>query len=100
MTISAILNGFHHRVISVGDVKIHAVIGGDGPPVVLLHGFPQTWSAWRKVMPALATTHTVVAVDLRGAGRSDNRQGGYDKASLAADAHGVMEALGFEHYAV
>jgi pimeloyl-ACP methyl ester carboxylesterase len=97
---SATLEGFRHRVISVGDDKIHAVVGGDGPPVVLIHGFPQTWWAWRKVMPGLATNHTVVAVDLRGAGHSDNPQGGYDKASLAADVHGVMETLGFDHYAV
>jgi pimeloyl-ACP methyl ester carboxylesterase len=42
------------RMVRVGDVNIHAVIGGDGPPLVLLHGFPQTWWAWRKMMPLLA----------------------------------------------
>jgi pimeloyl-ACP methyl ester carboxylesterase len=93
------LDGFRHRMVRVGDINIHAVIGGKGPPLVLLHGFPQTWWEWRKMMPLLAERHTVVAVDLRGAGHSDNPQGGYDKASLAADVHGVMEALGFERYA-
>jgi len=97
---SKTLDGFCHRMVRVGDVNIHAVIGGDGPPLVLLHGFPQTWWAWRKMMPLLAVKRTVVAVDLRGAGHSDSPQGGFDKASLAADVHSVMEALGFERYAV
>jgi pimeloyl-ACP methyl ester carboxylesterase len=79
---------------------MHAVIGGNGPPLVLIHGFPQTWWEWRHVMPALAKRHTVVALDLRGAGHSDKPQGGYDKASLAGDVHGLMTALGFEKYAV
>ncbi len=79
---------------------MHAVIGGNGPPLVLIHGFPQTWWEWRHMMPQLAIRHTVVAVDLRGAGHSDKPQGGYDKASLAGDVHGVMTVLGFDKYAV
>ena len=94
------LKGFRHELVPVGGVQIHAVIGGEGPPLVLLHGFPQTWWEWRKMMPMLARHRTVVAVDLRGAGHSDAPQGGYDKATLAADVHGVMEHLGFERYAV
>jgi len=94
------VEGFTHRIVLVGDVKMHAVIGGNGPPLVLIHGFPQTWWAWRHMMPQLASRHTVVAVDLRGAGHSDKPQGGYDKASLAGDVHGVMTALGFDKYAV
>ena len=94
------VEGFRHRLVRVGDVNIHAVIGGEGSPLVLLHGFPQTWWEWRKMMPLLARHHTVVAVDLRGAGHSDSPQAGYDKASLAADVHGVMESLGFPRYAV
>lgn len=94
------IEGFAHRVLRVGDVKIHAVVGGEGPPVVLLHGFPQTWWEWRTIMPKLAQRHTVVALDLRGAGQSDCPQGGYDKATLADDVAGAMSALGFEQYAV
>jgi pimeloyl-ACP methyl ester carboxylesterase len=94
------LEGFRHRMVRAGDVNIHAVIGGQGPPLVLLHGFPQTWWEWRRVMPRLAETNTVVAVDLRGAGHSDCPQGGYDKVTMAADVHGVMQAVGFERYAV
>ena len=97
---SMTLDGFHHRMVRTGDVNIHAVIGGDGPPVVLLHGFPQTWWEWHKIMPSLAAQRTVIAIDLRGAGHSDCPQGGYDKATLAGDVHGVMEALGFDRYAV
>ena len=94
------LDGFQSRKIRAGDITMHAVIGGNGPPLVLIHGFPQTWWEWRKMMPRLAEQHTVVAVDLRGAGYSDNPQGGYDKASLAADVHAVMGTLGFDRYAV
>ena len=97
---SMTLDGFHHRMVRTGDVNIHAVIGGDGPPLVLLHGFPQTWWEWHKIMPSLAAQRTVIAIDLRGAGHSDSPQGGYDKATLAGDVHGVMEALGFDRYAV
>ena len=92
--------GFRHRLVTVRDIKLHAVIGGDGPPLLLIHGFPQTWYAWRKLMPLLAKHHTVVAPDLRGAGHSDCPQGGYDKASLAADAHALMTSLGHGRYAV
>jgi len=94
------LEGFHHQMVHAGEVNIHAVVGGKGPPLVLIHGFPQTWWEWRRIMPRLAETNTVVAVDLRGAGHSDCPQGGYDKVTMAADVHGVMQALGFEHYAV
>lgn len=94
------LDGFEHRLVTVGDVRIHTVRGGAGTPVVLLHGFPQTWWEWRKVMPTLAARHTVVALDLRGAGFSDCPQDGYDKATLAADVHGVMAELGYDRYAV
>jgi pimeloyl-ACP methyl ester carboxylesterase len=55
---------------------MHAVVGGKGPPLVLLHGFPQTWWEWHKMMPRLAKTHTVVALDPRGAGHSDCPRGG------------------------
>src|SRR5580765_8118827 len=61
--------GFEHRRIDVGDgVQINAAIGGNGPPLLLLHGHPQTHSIWHRVAPALATQHSLVLADLRGYG--------------------------------
>ena len=62
---------FTSRYIDTGDVRLHAVIGGEGPPLLLVHGWPETWYYWRLVMPALARDFQVVAVDQRGIGLSD-----------------------------
>ena len=64
--------------------------------MVLLHGFPQTWYMWRKVIPALAERYTVIAPDLRGCGESSKPLSGYDKATVADDIHRLVESLGFE----
>jgi pimeloyl-ACP methyl ester carboxylesterase len=91
---------FTGRRVDTGDVHLHAVIGGEGPPVLLIHGWPQTWYAWRLVMPALARDFEVVAVDQRGIGFSDKPKDGYDAATLANDLVGLMDALGHERFAV
>ncbi|MFC0682653.1 alpha/beta fold hydrolase [Lysobacter korlensis] len=91
---------FTSRYISVGDLRLHAVVGGDGPALLLVHGWPENWYAWRHAMPALAQDYTVIAVDQRGIGLSDKPQGGYDPASLATDLIGLMDALGHERFAV
>src|SRR6478609_1535516 len=96
----ATLNGFAQQLVPVNGIKINAVTGGSGPPILLLHGWPETWWEWHKVMPLLAEHFSVVAMDLRGAGFSDCPQGGYDKATMAHDAHEVMSALGHQRYAV
>ena len=84
-----------------GAVCLHAVVGGDGPPVLLICGWPQTWYAWRLVMPGLAAAgHRVVAVDTRGVGGSDKPARGYDTGSLAQDMVALMAALGHERFAV
>jgi len=75
-------------------VRIHYRRMGQGPGMVLLHGFPQTGHMWRKVLPALAERFTVVAPDLRGYGDSDRPVGGYDKRRMAADIAEVIHALG------
>jgi len=91
------LPGFEHKFIGVGDgVRLHAVCGGSGKPLFLLHGFPQTWHEWRHVMPALAQNHFVVAVDLKGAGRSDKPVGGYDKVTMAGELDRLRAAMGFD----
>jgi len=91
---------FTSRYVDTGDVRLHAVTGGDGPPLLLIHGWPQTWYAWRMVMPALARDFSVVAVDQRGIGLSDKPQDGYDTATLAGDLVALMDALGHHRFAL
>jgi pimeloyl-ACP methyl ester carboxylesterase len=91
---------FTSRFVDAGDVRLHAVIGGDGPALLLVHGWPETWYAWRLVMPALARNFTVVAVDQRGIGLSDKPATGYDTGTLATDLVKLMDALGHERFAV
>ena len=77
----------------VNGVRIYYRRIGRGSPVVLLHGFPQTSYAWRKVMPLLAERHTVIAPDLRGCGASDRPEGGYDKRTVASEIHQLVQQL-------
>lgn len=81
---------FRHGFADVDGVRMHYVAGGTGPPVVLLHGWPQSWYAWWPIMPALAEHHTVYAVDLPGLGDSEGVPTGYDKATLARYVHGLV----------
>ena len=91
---------FTSRFVDAGELRLHAVIGGEGPPVLLVHGWPQTWYAWRMVMPALGEHFEVIAVDQRGIGLSDKPEGGYDGTSLAHDLVALMDALGHERLAL
>jgi len=91
---------FTSRYIDTGGLRQHAVIGGDGPPLLLVHGWPQTWYAWRMVMPALARDFEVVAVDQRGIGLTDKPQDGYDPGTLGGDLVALMDALGHQRFAV
>jgi pimeloyl-ACP methyl ester carboxylesterase len=90
---------FASRFVDTGEVRLHAVIGGDGPPLLLIHGWPGSWYYWRLVMPALAGEFVVVAVDQRGIGLSDKPEEGYDAGTLAGDLVGLMDALGHEQFA-
>jgi pimeloyl-ACP methyl ester carboxylesterase len=91
---------FTSRYVDTGELRLHAVTGGDGPPLLLVHGWPQTWYAWRMLMPNLARDFSVVAVDQRGIGLSDKPQDGYDSATLANDLVALMEALGHRRFAL
>ncbi|WP_329536718.1 alpha/beta hydrolase (plasmid) [Streptomyces sp. NBC_01450] len=91
---------FTSRFIQAGGLRQHAVIGGDGPPLLLVHGWPQNWYAWRMVMPELARHYTVIAVDQRGIGLTGKPMGGYDTATLANDLVALMDALGHDQFAV
>src|SRR4029450_1689269 len=68
---------FTSRYVDTGIVRLHAVLGGEGPPLLLVHGWPQTWYQFRLIMPALARDFTVIAVDQRGIGLSDKPDSGY-----------------------
>jgi pimeloyl-ACP methyl ester carboxylesterase len=91
---------FTSRFIDTGELRLHAVIGGEGPPVLLVHGWPESWYAWRLLMPALARDFEVIAVDQRGMGLSDKPESGYDTGTQAGDLVALMDALGHERFAV
>ena len=104
--LSALYPGFADRRIDVGHgIEIAATIGGSGPPLLLLHGHPQTRAIWHRVAPALAQGHTLVAADLRGYGDSAKPRGSddhatYSKRTLAQDLVAVMRALGHDRFDV
>jgi pimeloyl-ACP methyl ester carboxylesterase len=91
---------FTSRYVDIGALRLHAVIGGDGPPLLLVHGWPQTWYAWRMLMPTLARDFQVIAVDQRGIGLSDKPEDGYDTGTLAGDLVAMMDALGHQRFAL
>lgn len=88
------LPGFANGYADVGDVRLHYVAGGQGEPLFLIGGWPQTWWEFRHVMPKLAERFRVVAVDMRGQGGSSKPEGGYDKKTIAADIHALAQQLG------
>lgn len=87
---------FKHNSIKVNNTQIHYVIGGSGEPMVLLHGYPQTWYAFRRIMPELSTHFTVIVPDMRGLGDSDKPASGYDTATVAEDVYQLACALGYQ----
>jgi haloacetate dehalogenase len=98
-------DGFEQKQIETSGATINVVAGGSGPPVLLLHGYPQTHAMWHRVAPRLASEFTVVATDLRGYGDSSKPESGadhagYSKRAMAQDQVEVMRALGFDRFAV
>jgi haloacetate dehalogenase len=94
------MTGMDHLTVRANGIKINLWAGGAGPPVLLLHGYPQTAQMWRKVAPALLDEFSVVCPDLRGYGDSDKPRDGYDKKTMARDVHEVMAGLGHRAYSV
>jgi pimeloyl-ACP methyl ester carboxylesterase len=91
---------FTSRYVDTGQLRLHAVTGGQGPPLLLVHGWPQTWYQFRLVMPTLARNFQVVAVDQRGIGLSDKPEDGYDTGTLAGDLVALMDILGHQRFAL
>jgi pimeloyl-ACP methyl ester carboxylesterase len=88
---------FSHHMASVNGIQIHYVTGGQGDPVVLLHGYPQSWYEWRQIMPALAKNYTVIVPDLRGFGDSSKPLTGYDGNTTAEDIYQLVSQLGYSN---
>jgi haloacetate dehalogenase len=99
------IDGFEYTSIAVGPTSYRPGVAGEGPPVLLLHGFPQTHYCWHLVAPALTESSTVVVCDLKGYGASRSEPGGplgegYDKGEMAAELVELMARIGFERFAV
>jgi pimeloyl-ACP methyl ester carboxylesterase len=95
------IHGFAYHRVDVTDASLLAAVGGEGPAVLLLHGFPESHLAWRHVAAELADRHTVVCADLRGYGGSRAPAGAdYSKRTMAVDAVDLMAALGLRRFAV
>ncbi len=92
--------GITHHTARLNGIRQHWVSAGAGPPVYLLHGFPETWFAWRKQIPVLAERFTVIAPDLRGYGATDKPAYGYDKRTMAGDVIALMDHLGHDKIAL
>ena len=88
-----VLEGVAHRFVDVGGLRVHVAEAGQGEPLVLLHGWPQHWWCWRRVVPLLQDRYRLVMPDLRGHGWTDAPQHGYDKEQLATDLLGLLDAL-------
>jgi haloacetate dehalogenase len=90
--------GMQQQTIRANGIRVNAWVGGEGDPLVMLHGYPQTAQMWRKVAPALLNRFSVVCPDLRGYSDSDKPRDGYDKRSMAKDVKDTMAALGYERF--
>ena len=92
---------FTHHYANLKEVRLHYVTLGQGRPVILLHGWPQTWYEWRLIMSLLADRYQLIAPDLRGLGDSSRPLTGYDKKTVANDLWQLMhDHLGHEKFAV
>jgi pimeloyl-ACP methyl ester carboxylesterase len=89
--------GFQSKYAEVNGFRMHYMQGGTGSPVVMIHGFPQSWTEWRQQMGPLSKNHTVIAVDLRGTGDSQVTESGYESAQLAKDVHQLLTQLGLNN---
>jgi pimeloyl-ACP methyl ester carboxylesterase len=85
--------GVSHRQVDVGTMSMHVAEAGSGPPLLLVHGWPQNWFCWHRLVPLLVDRYRLIMPDLRGHGWSDAPRGGYDKEQLATDMLGLLDTL-------
>jgi pimeloyl-ACP methyl ester carboxylesterase len=95
-TLVSELSGFKRGFAEVNGIRLHYVAGGEGAPVIMMAGWPQTWWAFHKIMPPIARHYRVIAVDIRGMGASEKPDDGYDKKTMARDIHELIKSLGYE----
>lgn len=91
-----LIPNFTNHYADVNNTKLHYVIGGQGEPLVLIPGYPETWWAYHKIMPILAKKYCVIVVEMRGMGSSDKPVDGYDKKNMAKDIFELVQQLGFK----
>jgi pimeloyl-ACP methyl ester carboxylesterase len=87
---------FTHHTATVNGVRLHYVMGGKGEPLVLIHGWPETWYGWKTIMPALAERYTVIVPDMRGFGDSEKPASGYDGRTVGEDIYQLVRHLGYD----
>jgi pimeloyl-ACP methyl ester carboxylesterase len=92
--------GVEHEFVDAGGLRSHVALAGDGPPVVMLHGWPQHWYLWRDVIPVVAPHARVICPDFRGFGWTEVTEGGYEKDQLKRDVLAVLDELGVEDFSV
>jgi pimeloyl-ACP methyl ester carboxylesterase len=92
--------GVDHEFVDAGGLRTHVALAGEGPPVVMLHGWPQHWYLWRDVIPAVAPHARVIAPDFRGAGWTEVTKRGYERDQLMRDVVAVLDELGVEEFVV
>jgi pimeloyl-ACP methyl ester carboxylesterase len=92
--------GVIHRYVDVGGVRLHVAEAGEGPPLLLLHGWPQHWWCWRRVVPELSRRYRLLMPDLRGFGWSDAPPGSYSKETFAKDILGLLDVEGLDRVRV
>jgi len=91
-----LIPNFSNHYATINGITLHYVTGGQGTPLVLIPGYPETWWAYHKIMPLLARYHQVIVVEMRGMGSSDKPLNGYEKKNMAADIFELIKALGLQ----
>ena len=92
--------GVEHEFVDAGGLRTHVALAGEGPPVLLLHGWPQHWYLWRDVIPLVAPHARVIAPDLRGFGWTEVTRAGYEKAQLGRDVLALLDELGVGEFSI